>query len=394
MVRNPIHRKTVHKDLTRKLGKLIPDVIDELTNSIDDYWGIDTSEWRDITVFTDMMKIVSRASNRVFVGLPLCRNDDYLENARKFARDIPLTSGVFRLFPKILRPVVQWVVSIPTAWHCHKCFSHLLPLVENRIIENGKRESGETKEEGPNDFLSWHIQNLDQEPDQSERTPTKIAHRIMVVNFAAIHTSTFAATNILFDIFSTDPEERIVEQLREEPEQVLSQHGGQWSKESLAKLVKIDSAIRESMRISTFMIKGLQRMVKSPTGVTLQNGTHIPQGSTIGTPVYAIHHDNANYENAMKYDAFRFSRARESSSILEGKNLSIVTTNEAFLTFGHGSHSCPGRFFAAAELKLLLAYIILNYDVKPLLTRPPNKIIAANIIPPTSAKIEVRRRSA
>ena len=32
--------------------------------------------------------------------------------------------------------------------------------------------------------------------------------------------------------------------------------------------------------------------------------------------------------------------------------------------FGYGRHACPGRFFAAAEIKLLLARILLDYEVK------------------------------
>lgn len=58
-----------------------------------------------------------------------------------------------------------------------------------------------------------------------------------------------------------------------------------------------------------------------------------------------------------------------------------VTTTPNYLTFGQGrhawyskDHSCtkydlisnssPGRFFATNEVKTMLAYILLNYDVK------------------------------
>ncbi|KAJ7213645.1 hypothetical protein B0H12DRAFT_1033006, partial [Mycena haematopus] len=35
-----------------------------------------------------------------------------------------------------------------------------------------------------------------------------------------------------------------------------------------------------------------------------------------------------------------------------------------FLSFGLGKHACPGRFFAVTELKLMLACIYQNYDIK------------------------------
>lgn len=230
-------------------------------------------------------------------------------------------------------------------------------------------------------------------PDMTERDPKKIVKRIMVINFAAIHTSTFTATNMLFDLFSCPNAAQAVAELREEVETVISENGGRWDKHAIAKLVKIDSAVRESLRLSTFMSHGMGRIVEQAGGVTLSDGLHLPQGTRIGTSTYSIHHDNAVYTNAMTYDALRFSRAREcADTVLDGKNLSTVTTSDTFLAFGHGRSACPGRFFAATEMKLLLAYILVTYDVQVLAERPPNVFMGGNIIPPTKEKISVRRR--
>ena len=32
--------------------------------------------------------------------------------------------------------------------------------------------------------------------------------------------------------------------------------------------------------------------------------------------------------------------------------------------FGYGPHSCPGRFFAVHEMKLVIAHIVTHYDFK------------------------------
>jgi hypothetical protein len=34
------------------------------------------------------------------------------------------------------------------------------------------------------------------------------------------------------------------------------------------------------------------------------------------------------------------------------------------LEFGHGSHACPGRFFAVNVLKAIVAHLLLKYDLK------------------------------
>lgn len=84
MADNPIQEFTIRRDLTRSLGALIPEIMEELQVGVDKYWGCDNEEWKEICPFEDMMKVVSRASNRIFVGLPLCKTalQHYLPNRR------------------------------------------------------------------------------------------------------------------------------------------------------------------------------------------------------------------------------------------------------------------------------------------------------------------------
>ena len=42
----------------------------------------------------------------------------------------------------------------------------------------------------------------------------------------------------------------------------------------------------------------------------------------------------------------------------------MVTPTNSYLLFGQGRHACPGRFFAVNEIKVMLAHVILTYDVK------------------------------
>ncbi|KAK3068494.1 hypothetical protein LTS18_000643 [Coniosporium uncinatum] len=62
------------------------------------------------------------------------------------------------------------------------------------------------------------------------------------------------------------------------------------------------------------------------------------------------------------------------------------------MAFSHGRHACPGRFFAANQLKLLLAQIVLGYDIQPIDERPQNPWLNNSIGPPMWAKLRIRRR--
>ena len=41
----------------------------------------------------------------------------------------------------------------------------------------------------------------------------------------------------------------------------------------------------------------------------------------------------------------------------------LVSASSNFLGWGGGKHQCPGRFFAAVEMKMMLAYIVGRFDV-------------------------------
>ena len=52
------------------------------------------------------------------------------------------------------------------------------------------------------------------------------------------------------------------------------------------------------------------------------------------------------------------------SGSVSGTPFNLVTTTPDYLVWGYGRHACSGRFFAAVVLKLVLAHVILRYDVK------------------------------
>lgn len=53
----------------------------------------------------------------------------------------------------------------------------------------------------------------------------------------------------------------------------------------------------------------------------------------------------------------------------------------------------PGRFFVAHELKMVIAHLLLNYDIAPFEgERPKPKWVGATIIPPVEVTIKVKRR--
>lgn len=408
ILKDPYHENVVHKYLPRRVTPMIPELWEELSLALDETWGMDTEHWKEMCVFENMMIVVPPTTNRMVLGLPLCRNQDYLTTMGKFAMDVIASATFFLPFtPRFLRPVVGPIVTLPNTYHWRKTAKYTLPLIEERLANfKRKREDPSFEWEEPNDYISWHIALATAEDRQDELTPDMISRRLMPLNFAAIHTTVLTITNCLFDLISSDPSLGYLDGIREEVTRILDEEGGQWTKAGLAKCHRSDSAIRESMRVSNFMTRNVIRKVLPEKGIENKTeGWRAPQGTYIGLDMHSVQHDPEIYRSPNTYDAFRFSRpkeeangiadekAKDESGLLRIKNTGLVTTSEIFLPFGHGRHACPGRFFVSLEMKLILAYMVLNYDVEPLVSRPPHKWFGQSSIPPMKATIKLRRKA-
>lgn len=76
----------------------------------------------------------------------------------------------------------------------------------------------------------------------------------------------------------------------------------------------------------------------NPNGFTFSDGTHLPQGTTVGAASDAIHHDDEFYSDAASFDGLRFWKLRQSGAPGAARAASLVATSDTFLQFGHGKH--------------------------------------------------------
>lgn len=248
-----------------------------------------------------------------------------------------------------------------------------------------------------------------------------------------MHTTSFTLTNTLQDLFSSNPSIGTMEDLRQECLQVFKEAGRVWTKEAVSKLHLLDSTIRESMRFSSFSVLALPRRVSiphnvtfrcqvlkvyqvvAPEGIALDNNVRIPQGIPLATPMDSIHFDPDFYTDPTQFHPFRFCTQAQvegtrtqrfyeaqnkdtmiplnSGTSTSAKARSTVSLDDKFLAFGFGRNACPGRFFALHEIKLMMAYILMNYEVQHFPQRPEQFKIMWVQLPKESTHLKVRRRA-
>lgn len=223
------------------MDSIIPAIFDEVKASIDETFGIDTVTWREVPVWDTAMNVFARVSNRMFVGLPLCRNKDFLKNNSAFAMDVITAVALLPFFPKWSHPVVARLMTIPNHIHYRRTKKHTLPVIKQRLADISSKNAAL---DIPEDYITWHIRTAIAEGKQKELEPEMIAKFIMPIEFAAIHTTALTSTMLLFDLFSSDPKKKYVEGIREEAERLFKECSGVWTKPILAKMVRADSAIR------------------------------------------------------------------------------------------------------------------------------------------------------
>ncbi|EJC99419.1 cytochrome P450, partial [Fomitiporia mediterranea MF3/22] len=347
-------------------------------------------EW----VSRPVMQVVGRASNRVFVGLPLCRNKDYPELNVQFTINVMKAAQVIRMFPGFMKGIVgELLTSTPASTRCS--IKHLAPIIEY-CLKQREKHSDEWPGKPASALLCGSL--IDEAPNDKQRSVEGLTQCILTMNFAAIHTSSNSFTHALLHLAAhpdtpgpdQDRTSATIAPMREEAEHVIESDG--WTKLSIQNMRNIDSFLKESMRFNGLeTVPSMTR--KALVDYKLSDGTVLPKGSFVSCNALAMHRNDGVYADASEFRPFRFADLRDESAE-EATRHQLVSTSNEFLTFGHRRHACPGRFFAANELKAMMAYLVLNYDIKLQdgQDRPKDLEFEAAVVPNPKAHVLFRKR--
>jgi cytochrome P450 len=253
----------------------------------------------------------------------------------------------------------------------------------------------------------------------SELNLTNFTARLSVSNTGSFHQASMAITNTLFNILDSDAEYSTINALREEAAAALSEHNGVWTKATAAQMTKMDSVCRETLRLHAFANRAVFKRVVADSLVT-EDGITLPKGAMLSLLAQPAQTDPDVFEAPMTFDPFRFSRARESETTAAVANsesaipsivsdsdktsssgppphppgkLPLISTSAINLPFAHGRHACPGRFIVDFEMKIMLAYLLMHYDIVVVKRDKPWREWAAEAsMLVKGGKVSVRRR--
>ncbi|KAI0179442.1 putative cytochrome P450 [Hypoxylon sp. FL1284] len=374
--RSTLHPRVAKTQLNMSLGDILPSVREEIDDSFRAALP-PCDEWTEVAMADRFLTIVARVSSRMFGGTDLSRHEEWVNSTINFANDGFVLAQKLKAVPELLRPLVARTIPELKKISAHHATARrvIVPILE-------RREALSKQEAKPKDFLQW----MADEAEGVEREKNFISKIQLKLSFAAIHTSAAAPVQLLYDL-CVMPE--YVDILRAELDQVLQEYG-ELNKQALAKLEKMDSIMKESQRFNPLLLITFERIITKKT--ILSDGFTIPKGTTIGVPAQALSMDPDLYPDPEKFDGLRFVKAAEKGVSRD----QYAASNHRSMAFGYGRHACPGRFFASNEIKLIMAYLLLNYDFKfPAAgtDRPVSEAAETQLIPNHDATICLRRRT-
>lgn len=100
---------------------------------------------------------------------------------------------------------------------------------------------------------------------------------------------------------------------------------------------------------------------KTTSSVKLSVGPELPENTIIAVSGWESNNGPA-IVNPEQFDGFRYERMRQQPG--NELKFQLANTGKYATAFGFGAHACPGRFFAINEMKIIFAYLLLNYDMK------------------------------
>ncbi|MCJ1438191.1 hypothetical protein MMC27_007578 [Xylographa pallens] len=384
ILRNNLHFRTLQVKLTPNLSFLTKPMQEELNYAVMKELP-HSEDWVAIKPYYSVLRLVARISARIFLGLPLCRNEQWLNISTEFTENVFVTLVILKLFPTWTYRILSYV--LPSSWRGHRYIRQAKKLLIPEIIRRQEARASSEKPLEEKNLLSWMMEISTEE----EGDPASLAHLEVVMSLASIHTSQMNAVHVMYDL-AARPE--YIEPIREEIRQVIRSEGEwmKWEKSTFTKLQKLDSFMRESQRFNPPTLLSMHRVMLQEHH--LMDGTKLPKDAHISLAVNAIQNDPDVTPEPDVFNGFRYYKLRQRDG--ENHLHQFSTTQERVLNFGHGAFSCPGRFFASLEIKIILVRLIMDFDFKlpDGQGRPENLTAHEFIFPNPEATLFIRTRSA
>lgn len=316
----------ITRDLTRNIGRFTPVLLGEIAKSCQREF--DSDDWREVEPARAMEKIASEAVSRAIVG-ELAWYDEYHKRLHAWEYGFGYCGLIFgHLCPRRLKPFAARLLMLPLMYLKRKVGQLVLPEIEKRL-HRMRRQGAQGMRA---DLLQCVIDSAETDPDSRAKEPGNILGRTILYNMFAQHTTQKTVATVLFDLLSYPSGQDVQQQLVEEAKASMSKIPD--DPYATRDMLKLDSAIRESMRLNPMSARGIPKEVVKPGGLTTPDGLFLPEGCHISTAsVSCMMKDSEWYERGDEFAPLRFY---DEANTTNEKQKGASQVSEQFLAFSIG----------------------------------------------------------
>ncbi|KAH7217791.1 cytochrome P450 [Fusarium oxysporum] len=305
--------------------------------------------WTPVKVHDRVLRLIATNNARVFQGTAASLDEEWLEASTGYVLACFDCIRALKQWHPWLRPLVYRFIperaAIKDQWT--KGRKRVMASMRERQEKGGNLEDPPTMLDHLSNGRNEHI---------ADDVELQLLHQMTLIAVGTVTTFS-STTQAIYDLVA-HPE--YIPILREEVESVPRDPKGNFTKDSTVAMDKLDSFLKESQRFNSPDLTTFQRAAIAD--MKLPDGTFVPKGTKLEINTCSIHKDHKLYENPEQFDGLRFHKWRKAPG--KEKKYMYSSSGTHDLSWGFGRHACPGRYLSAINIKLIMAELLMNYDIK------------------------------
>jgi cytochrome P450 len=315
-----------------------------VTDRLRKKWAEAADEGRAIDLLADLMRYTVDVTTCLAFG----KNLNTLEEGDETAIQRHLNAIFPALFRRLLAPfhLPQWLDKNTPV--------HVKALREavQAFIADARKQLDEDPalRDKPANLIQALVAARDR--GETEMTDEDVSGNVLTMLLAGEDTTANTLAWLIWLLFENPAALRGA---RGEVDEVLGQHAIVQSIDQLSKLDEVEACANEAMRL-----KPVAPIIINQAGEdVVVAGVLVPKGALV---VCVMRPAGVDPKNFSEPEAFRPARWRNEPA--EGEAKSLSSAKRVVMPFGAGARICPGRYLALAEIKMVAAMLLSNFELE------------------------------
>ncbi|MED6122653.1 hypothetical protein PIB30_041832 [Stylosanthes scabra] len=275
--------------------------------------------------------------------------DEENERLRKAVRELFELSGSFSISDAM--PYLRWLDLDGKEKAMKRTLDELDYFVRIWLEEHKRKtvcDAGEQKDHHHADFMDALLSTVDQEFDGRD-PDTIIKTTCLAMIIGGTDTTTGTVTWALSLLLNN---QNVLNKVRDELDSKIGRVKKEVEVSDLNNLVYLQAVMKETLRLYPAVPLGAPHESVEDCNI---GGYYIPAGTRLLTNISKIHRDPILYHDPLEFRPERFLTVHKDTDF-KGQHFE-------FIPFGAGRRICPGISFGLQMMQLMLANLLLGFDI-------------------------------